>query len=270
MPSKPFTSYLEDAPEGWIDAFELYQRSPPTAFLSEIVHLSDGINHCVRHFKRKKDGDYTKDSQDSIHRLSAATLAAIMGHFEIFQKYLFAGLLEATRLIPTFDVAECCKKLERDARLSIDVGRLTAYRGRPTPIGQVIADNLAGWHDPNKVNAHFKTIVPDLQFYSNAQCEELRVLWQLRHSIVHTAGWLSDPDAQKVRELNALGGKPIVLGADFVLAVARRFHPMVVRAIGRLREKFLDLLPEDLEQSEQGEVNELFLVETPRKSYLPR
>lgn len=30
---------------------------------------------------------------------------------------------------------------------------------------------------------------------------DLAVLWQLRHSIAHTAGWLTQPDAQKVERL---------------------------------------------------------------------
>ena len=266
---KPFTSYLDDAPAWWIDAFELYQRSPATAFLSETVHLSDAINHCVRSFKKRQDGNYTKDSQDSIHRLSAAALAAIMGHFEMFQRFLFAGSLEATRLIPAFNIAQCCSKLEKSSGLSIDVGRLAGYRGRPAPIGQVIADNLPDWHQPDRVNAHFRTVVPEVNLYSNDNCEELRVLWQLRHSIVHTAGWLTDPDAQKVRELGAFGGKPIVLGDEFVPAAARRLHLIVVPATDRLGAKLTDLLPEDLEQDEQNEVEELFKVETPRRSWLP-
>ena len=224
----------------------------------------------MRSFKKKKDGNYTKDSQDSIHWLSAAALAAIMGHFEMFQRFLLAGLLEATRLIPAFDVAQCCRKLETSSGLAMNVGRLAAYRGRPAPIGQVIADNLPDWHDPRRVNAHFSTVVPTVNLYSNDDCEELRVLWQLRHSIVHTAGWLTDPDSQKVQELGAFGGKPIVLGDEFVVAAARRLHLIVVPATDRLRAKFSNLLPEDLYEDERSEVELLFKVDTPRKSWLPR
>ena len=270
MPIKPLTAYLETPPSWWADDFALYQRSPATAFLSQTVHLADSVNHCLRHFKKKVNGSYTKDSQDSLYRLSAAALAAIMGQFEMFQRFFFAGVLEITRFVPTFDIDECCKRLAKGSGLSIEPSRLLAYRGRPAPIGQVVADNLVGWHDPARVNAHFAAVVPDTQLYSSADCQFLRVLWQFRHSIVHTAGWLTHPDAQKVKELNSLGGTPLVLGQWFVNTVARKFHPIVVRGTGRLKAKVLITLPEDLKPDEQQESDHLFETNTPRRSFLPR
>jgi hypothetical protein len=100
---KPFADYVERKPDWWESSLAEYTKSPAVAFLREAVHIADAMNQCQRRFQKKADGSYNKDSQDSIYRLSAAALGSIMGHFETFQRYLFAGMVEATRHIPGFD-----------------------------------------------------------------------------------------------------------------------------------------------------------------------
>jgi len=270
MPRKPFTDYLETKPSWWERSLDEYSRSPVSAFLAEVVHLTDSVNHCIRHFPKRKDHSYTKDSQDSTYRICASTHAAIMGHFELMQRLLFAGLFEATRLIPEFDVVNFTRQLTKDSNVSIELVPLTAYRGRKAQIGQVIADNLYGWHEPSNVNRHFQALVPKVTLYSNDETAELLLLWQLRHSIVHTAGWLTTPDSQKLRELVPFGDRPIIIGGSFILAVARGFHRIVSRAVGRLAGSFGEMLPADLTDVERHEVDNLLLVASPRKSWFPR
>jgi hypothetical protein len=281
MPKKSFASYIQEAPDWWSTSLPEYGQSPASAFLKEAVHLSDAVNHCKRHFPRKKTAKkpstkrtakkpFTKDSQDSLNRLCAATLAAIMGHFETYERFLFAGAFEATRLVPGFDMSACCKRLEKAASLSIDVGLLAAYRGQPAPIGQLLADNLVGWHDPQRVNSFFAAVFDNLSLFSNADSDDLLVLWQLRHSIVHSAGWITRPDAQKIKQLHGLGDKPIVLGPTFVVAVARRLHPIVSGATSRLSARLKARLPDDLSQEQRDQVSQLLDVTTPRKSWLKR
>lgn len=236
-------------------------------FLSEAVHLSDATNQCVRSFTKTKAGDFTKDSIDSLFRLKAAALASVLGHFETYQRFLFGGVLEATRLIPSYSINESCRRLEKDSGLSIDLPLATAYRGQPAPIGQLIADNLRGWHDPERVNGHFRALVPEVQFYSKSEAEELRVLWQLRHSIVHTGGWLTQPDAQKVKSLRGFGNMPVLLDGHFVEVCGRRLHPIVKGSVGRLEARFTAMLPTTLNPSEQKEVDSLFEVKSRRTSW---
>ena len=122
------------------------------------MHISDAIRQCRRLFIEKKDGRFNKDGQDSIYRLGAAALTSMMSHFETFERSLFAGMMEATRFVPDFKLDECCKRLQRDSQLSIDVNRILAYRGSAAPIGQVVADSLGSWHSPQKVNSHFRLL----------------------------------------------------------------------------------------------------------------
>ena len=267
MPEKKLTDYIEDTPAGWPDALAAYPETPASAFLTELIHLCDSVNHCRRLFTKTQTGNYTKDSRDSLYRIQASTLAAAMGHFETFQRFLFAGVIEATRLIPVFDFAECCKKLEKDAGLSIDLPHMFAYRGQPAPVGQLVSDSLPGWHDPHRVNRYYKAVLPDLNFYAKAEAETLRTLWQMRHTIVHTGGWLTQPDAQKVTALNDFGDQPILLGGRFTETAGRRLHRIVRLSVDRLRTKFRAELPSDLESYEKIEIKKLFQVRSPRMSW---
>jgi hypothetical protein len=262
------TDYIDDEPDWWESTLDAYSREPAVAFLREAVHISDAINQCRRRFQRRNDDSFNKDSQDSIYRLGAAALSSMMSHFETYQRLLFAGMVEASRFIIGFDLARFCKVLEKDAALELDLGRISAYRGQPTPIGRLLADNLTGWHSPATVNAYFKAIVHDYQFVSNEDGEELTILWQLRHSVVHTGGWLTEPDAQKVPALADLQGRPILLHERFIEIAARRLHTIVNRSTGGLGKKFKARLPADLENPGRREVNRLFKVQSPRSSWL--
>lgn len=269
MADSGFTRYLDNEPDWWREGLPDYSREPGATFLVQALHLSDAMNHCYRHFPRKPvaTDEYRKDGQDSLYRLSAATLAAIMGHFEIFQRFLFAGLLEITRLMPAFDMTKAIKSLTNQTRLEIDLPSLGAYRGAPAQVGRLIADSLSGWHDPEAVNSYFRSIVPNVNVYSNKQRALLAMLWQLRHSIVHTGGWLTLTDAQKVEELVQYGGQPILLGGRAVDSVVRRMHPLVKESVGRLESEVRTTLRADLDDGEVQEVADLFAVRSSRNSW---
>ena len=268
MPAlKPFVDYVDAAPAWWESNLEDYQRTPATAFLREAVHIADSINQCRRRFLRKKDGTFNKDSQDSVYRLGAAALSSMMSHFETYQRALFAGMLEASRFIVDFRLTECCQRLEKQSALNLDIARVLAYRGRRAPVGHLIAGGLGGWHNPRQVNAHFGAIFPDHSFLSNKQGDQLDILWQLRHSIVHTGGWLTDADAQKVGFLLKLADRPILLNENCVEAAARRLHGIVAAATKGIGSRFLPKV--SLGPGKQRrEIEALFEVDSPRKRWL--
>ena len=85
------------------------------------------------------------------------------------------------------------------------------------------------------MNGHFKAILSDLNFYSNDQIVDLSVLWQLRHSFVHSGGWLTLPDSQKIATLKRLGGRPLGLQQRFIEETVRRFHDIISLSMQRLR-----------------------------------
>jgi hypothetical protein len=266
---KAFTEYITGASIPDRNALDDYAVSPASAFLTEAVHHCDAMNHCIRHFpKRKTDGNYTKNSQDSLFRLGASTLAALMGHFELFQRYFFAGAFDATRLSPSFDIRKCCRTLEKNHSLSVDLNMLSSYRGHLAKAGLLIADSLGGWSDPEAVNGYLQAVVDKVNFYSSADIKELRILWQLRHSIVHTAGSITRPDAQKVEGLGEFANRPIQLEPRFTEAVAKRFHKMLPASVARYEKGFRASLTTQLSSSESAAIDALFKAETSRTSWL--
>lgn len=266
---KSFVEYIEALDDASESSLEAYARSPAVAFLEQAVHSRNAIEYCMRTFGKKKDGNLTKDAQDTIYRISSATLASLMGHFETYQHFLFAGLLEGTRLMPDFEIDGCIGNLKKYGNLAVDLVRVSAFRGQPTPIGQILADNLNGWHYPQKVNSYFRAVVSDHDLYTKKEIRELEVLWQLRHSTVHTAGWLTQPDSQKVDALSKHGDHAIRLNYQFIPAVARRFHSIVDRSVRALEKKYRNNLNVELTEVEKVEIDDLFLVASPRNVWLP-
>ncbi len=266
---KPFVDYIDKQPGWWQGSLDDYAERPAVAFLREAVHISDAINQCRRRFQRKGDDELNKDSQDSLYRLGAAALSSLMGQFETFQRSLFAGMMEATRFITGFDIDACCGRLTKDGIASLELHRVSAYRGQPAPVGQMIADNLPGWHNPKQVNAYFGALVPDYQFISKANGNHLAVLWQLRHAVVHTGGWLTRPDSQKIPELSRLASRPILLNEKFVEAAARRLHGIVGESTRGLGAKFIPKVPNSVPAVYRGQVRRLFEVVSPRNAWLP-
>ncbi len=270
MPTRPkdLVDYIEDAPTSWASSLEDYHKTPAIAFLNECVQSTDAIGLCRRRFKRKNDGNLAKNSQDSLYRLGGAAFSSMMSHFEMYQRFLFAGMLEASRFDPNFRLAECVKYLERDSNMALNIERLLAYRGRPAPIGQLIADSVGSWHNPERVISHFKALVPDYVFFSGKESTLLRTLWQLRHSIVHTGGWLTHADAQKVLSLVLVGDRPILLDERFVEAVARRLHGIIKRSTSGIGAKFETKLAPAILAADRAAVITLFTVRSPRPAWL--
>ncbi len=264
---KSIIDYIDAVPSWWESSLQDYQQKPATAFLREAVHISDAIRQCRRLFKRKADKALNKDGQDSIYRLGAAAMSSMMSHFETFQRSLFAGMLEASRFVGDFQLEQCCKRLQSDSQLNLDTARLLAYRGRTAPIGQLVAEGLGSWHNPRRVNQHFAALIHDVQFYSGKESEQLELLWQLRHSVVHTAGWLTHADAQKIPGLLALADRPILLNENFVEAAARRLHVIVARSTTAMKGKFITKLTSATSADRAG-VQALFEVRSPRLKWL--
>jgi hypothetical protein len=192
-----------------------------------------------------------------------------MGHFETYQRYFFAGLFDYSVHLESFDIQEFFQKLKKyNGSISIDEKRLSAYRNIGTSsVGNILADCLNGWHDPKRVNAYFNAYeLPDL--FVDDDCQKLNVLWQIRHSIVHTAGTLTLPDAQKVNELEHFGGKLLAFENNFIFEIARKLHPIIKDSTYRIRDQFLDKLLDDIDEQEEEKVNKFFEVKSPINVWL--
>ena len=260
---KPFTDYIES----WSSpGVRRYSAQPGTEFLDQILDIADAISHCRRNFSKKKNGEFTRPSYDSMTHVSAGCHCTIMGHFELFQRFTFAGLVENSLYLDGFELESAVRRLGKDFNLQIDPARILAYRGSRATAGQLVVDSLAGWHDPERVNRYFKALLPKLNFYSNDQVDDLRVLWQVRHTMAHTGGWLSIPDAQKVEALQANKNHALFLKAHFTEAVVRRFHKIVPACVMRLKDAF-DVHGEP-EFAATDQYKMFFKVTSKRKSWL--
>ena len=191
-----------------------------------------------------------------------------MGHFETFQRCLFAGVFESSRLLKHFDVDDFFKSNSLPKDTKLDLPRLSAYRGTPASIGLVLADALTGWHDPDKVNGYFNAFKLDYVLFSNEAKASLRILWQLRHSIVHTGAWLTIPDAQKVSDLRAFGNAPLVFEDTFIQAVCRKMHPLISDSTSKLHKNIIDKLSPEANTSDIEVINDLCKADSINTSWL--
>lgn len=267
-PSKAFREYLDSVAEPKL-SYSDYSDRPATTFLTHVVEICDSFNHCLRHFPKTKGGEFAKSSRDSLYTVSAVSLAAIMSHLETFQRLLFAGLLEHSRHLQQFQIKICAERITKWLNNQYDVERLLAFRGQEMTTGHIICELLPGWHNPTRVNEYVKMLVNSVEFYSKRDVAELKELWQFRHSIVHTGGWLTIGDAQKVDTIAHLSSKPLLFAPTFIVAVGRRFHRIVSRAMSHLEVQFRKNQKVNVSVREARELSRFFKVKSPRQAWLP-
>jgi hypothetical protein len=239
-----------------------YMRSPAIAFLKYAVDAKDAVNCCLNKFEKNANGSFNKNALISLQHITAAMVPALMGHFETYQRYLFAGMFEHSSLLKDFNVEAFFKELKKRSNIEIDPIRLAAYRGYRASAGIILADTLEGWHNPNNVNDYFNAYKLDQQLYSNQNRERLEILWQLRHSIVHTGGTITLPDAQKLKKLHKYGNKAVAFDNQIILAIARKLHTLVRDATGRMKQGFENHLVSDFEPERRASLDKLFKVDS--------
>lgn len=266
-PVKEFHEYLVKASHAHL-THDDYVESPATSFLRYTLDAKDAVNTCLRYFSKGKDGNYSKDALAGLQHISLAMLPAIMGHFEMFQRSLFSGVFELSPYLRKFSIDVFFKNLSKITSLEIDLSRLSAYRGQNAPVGIVIADNLPGWNSPWKVNSYFRAFDLNVDFYSHENCRELEVLWQLRHSIVHTGGTITIPDAQKLSCLGEFAGQTIVFQQDFIMEVSRKLHPLVKECTNRIEAAVRGKAKLEIPSETRRQINKLFLVKSQASVWL--
>lgn len=272
MPARNFEDYIIEAEHKAVTLGD-YASTPAIAFLKYVVSAKDAANQCLKKFKTTaRSRTYTRDALDSIYIINAGLLASIMGNFETYQKYLFAGMFEYSIYLNKFNVEKFLKllkeavKAEKSTKFEIDFVRIGAYRDTAVPVGLILANQLSNWQSPTVVNNFFKAFGLQnpshhpVDIYSNDDKEKLAVLWQMRHSIVHTASTITLPDAQKVAALNNLGGKVILLDRQFIYEVARKFHPIIKSATENMCSIYIHNLKTSTPVNIRMKVNELFKV----------
>ncbi len=262
-PVKEFHEYIQTGIKSKITSQKNYVESPATAFLKNVVEAKSSIELCVRQLPKKNDGAYTQKSYDTLQYLSLAVLPTIMGHFETFERYLFAGIFDQSVFLKDFDVGQFEKQINKQGNVAFDIVRLSAYRKvGAESIGILLADSLFGWHNPARVNSLFNAFQLNYELFSSDDCLKLDTLWQLRHSIVHTGCTLALPDAQKVKQLENLGGKQLSFENNFIFEVARKLHPIVKKTTEGIGQKFKNKLIDNISKNDRNKIDKLFNVKS--------
>jgi len=261
-PRKEFQEYLSDSSSAHVSHAD-YLASPASAFLKYSIEAKSAIDLCIRHFPKNQNNDYNKDATDSLQHLVVAVLPTVMGHFETYQRYLFAGTFDLSVYLKDFDVDSFFKNLSKKTNIQIDWPRLAAHRATGTSsVGTLLSDSMSGWHDPERVNEYFGCFGLPYQLFTNDDKERLLTLWQLRHSIVHTGGTLTLADAQKVGSLNNLGGRNISFEKNFIFEVSRKLHPLVQASTTGLGSAFLGRLIDNITAEDQEKIDKFFEVKS--------
>lgn len=263
-PKKP-EEYLEAGAANAI-TLQAYLQSPGSSFLSQLVEAKNTFDYCQRQFpKYKNSTQLTDEAKDNLRQVTGPLFASIMGHFETFQKCLFAGTLEVTRLVQNWDSEKGLKQL--GDRFDPSPSRMLAYRGLGAQVGIVFADSLPGWHYPEGVSRYFKAFDDTVDIFSSDEKANLNVLWQLRHTLVHTGGWLTLPDAQKVGRLQGHGNQSIRFNENFMLALTKLFHRLIRGSVGRLEGKLRPRLQAGLTAQDQAIFDNLMRCQSPAPAY---
>ncbi len=277
-PIKEFQEYILPAEDlGNLPRITLseYVESPAVAFLRycaqahyAFLFIRGELQSQQREKKRGRPRD-TEKRRARLAIISAAMLPAIMGHFETFQKYMFAGVFELTPYLNNFDISEFSRSLREEFKVEINIERVAGYRGQGVSPGVIVADNLSGWHTPQRVNRYF-TILLNAKPFTDEWMEQIAVLWQLRHSIVHTAGILTPPDAQKIASLRQWANQYLVFEEVFITEVTRKMHCVVKEFVDRVRGAFQGQKRSDTPDGAIQQANKLFKVTSPMPSWLKR
>lgn len=254
-------------------SLQQYQKYPATAFLKAIVGAKNAAEMCIYKFKAGRT-DYTKPSKEALQIINSSLLAYIMGHFETYQKYLFAQMFEYSVYLNKFNVEQFLKNLSNETQVNIGMVGFAGYRDKPHSVGLVLAENLKNWQSPAKVNKYFgafRLVNANnqlQQFFSLDDINDLRILWQMRHSIVHTANTITLPDSQKVERLQNYGDKSIILGERFIPEVVRKFHPLIKGATDRMESIYTHNIANGVNQAIVDRIIELFKVDSSCRSWL--
>lgn len=265
--SKTFEKYLINDPTlfNYYVNRDDYTTSPATAFLKYTVEAKDAINMCAKHFPQKNNKEFSKAATDSLRYISAGLLPAIMGHFETFEKYLFAGMYENSVFLNKFDINTFHKKLSKISAhdISINLGGISPYRNYDgISVGMMLSDNLHNWSSPETVNEYYRCFA-DYNFFGEEEKKQILVLWQLRHSLVHNGGTITRADSQKVERLNNYSNNTIIFEDNFINEVARKMHEIVHIAVQGLGNAYIARLNADIAQPQRDKIEKLFEVKSP-------
>lgn len=265
-PRKYFSDFLQVSEQSELGKIEDYYKNPVVSFLNYLCLTHYAVEYCKSQFIKNDNGTLGVEPKRHLNIILISVLPTIMGQFETFQKSIFAKCIEHSLYIKDFSLSDFIKRFKDIQNLEIDTLRLMAYRGQSAQTGSIIADSLHIWHDSSKVNAAFRAITLGPDFYTKDVCDELQILWQLRHSIVHTGATITRPDSQKFQKLKKFADKNIVFEKTFISNLGSRLHKIIKESVSRYSADFFSKLLPETPQVIKSDISELFKIDSKMKT----
>lgn len=140
------------------------------------------------------------------HKIQLALFGQLMAAFEYMLKDFIAKSIDAAAV---FD-----EKLKQQEWLSITTERVLSQRIAQTTIGSMLVHPTLGWHSPETVNERYKAIF-NVSPFDGSDLKKVFVLWVLRHSVAHNAGFVTAHDSARINQL-ALTEKVAQIDEGFI------------------------------------------------------
>jgi hypothetical protein len=141
-----------------------------------------------------RDDRLAEDSRGGVagkhrHKNQLALFGQLMAAFEYMLKDFVAKAIDSTS---AFD-----DKVKSQEWLNITTERILAQRVVQASIGSTLIHPTLGWHSPETVNERFKSLF-NVPAINGDEIRTLNVLWILRHSVAHNAGFVTAHDAARI------------------------------------------------------------------------
>lgn len=142
------------------------------------------------------DGRLSEEARGGValkhrHKIQLALFGQLMAAFEYMLKDFIAKSIDAASV---FD-----EKLKQQEWLSITTERVLSQRIAQSTIGAMLVHPTLGWHSPETVNDRYKAIF-NVTPFNGDDLKKVFVLWILRHSVAHNAGFVTAHDSARINQ----------------------------------------------------------------------
>lgn len=201
-------------------------KSHATAFLENLLQIRDAASKATQ-------------NTESMQIWLCSLYSYAMGQFELYIRRQFTEVLNTSTFFNSYDSTGIAERLRKAGCVPTIESILVDSANEWEP-GWLISEAMPGWHDPEKVNQYFRVLFPDFCLYSIEQSERIRLMWQIRHLIVHTGGTITRYDARKNRLLHRLGDKKLHLSETSIDSLAHWLNAIVIDSTESLKTKIME------------------------------
>lgn len=190
------------------------QASPPSYFYAQ----SQAILTAVRYFEDLNSG-YEGAAKKHRNRTRSALFVQLMASFEFAMKDFLAQTIDATHIYDD--------EVKAWDWLQIDVATVLGTREGLGRLGAVLVHPLQGWQTPETMNNRYRDVFKREPIASD-EIGPLRDLWVVRHSIAHNGGFVTAPDARRLRSTE-LRERQVLVDLPYLEASVELLRRIVLR-----------------------------------------